>query len=133
MAGNPLGDGGVQPYRIDSNSKSLQRAVDKHLLGLGFSKNCDGYFVDEELTKQKIRDLHAVQRSEILEKNRTFIETHGPELTDYFATGKQIDPTLIDPELVEVSAKSLESRLFRLPVYFGQFPFHRASVAACDS
>ena len=101
---------------------SLRRAVHKHLLSLGFSKNCDGYVVDDELTKQKIRDLHEVQRREVLEKNRPFIETYGPALTDHFATGRQVDPTSIDPELVEVRPESLESRLFRFACLLWSIP-----------
>lgn len=92
---------------------SLRKAIHTHLLSLGFSKNGDGYFVDGELTKQRIRDLHSVHRREVLERNRSFVETHGPELVHHFATGTQIDPASIDPELVEVKPDSLESRLFR--------------------
>jgi hypothetical protein len=91
-------------------------------VSLGFSKNCDGYFIDEELTKQKIRDLHAAQRLDVLERNRTFISAHGPELADHFATGRQIDPASIDPELVEVTAESLESRLFRFACLLWSVP-----------
>ena len=107
------------------NSISLRRAVHQHLLSLGFFKNCDGYFVDEELTKQKIRDLHAGQRLEVLEKNRSFIEAHGSELADHFATGSQIDSTSIDPELVEVRPESLESRLFRFACLLWSIPVSR--------
>ncbi len=92
---------------------SLRKAIHTHLLSLGFSKNGDGYFVDGELTKQRIRDLHSGHRREVLERNRSFVETHGPELVHHFATGTQIDPASIDPELVEVKPDSLESRLFR--------------------
>jgi len=92
---------------------SLREAIHTHLLSLGFSKNSDGYFVDGELTKQRIRDLHSGHRREVLERNRSFVETHGPELVHHFATGTRIDPASIDPELVEVKPDSLESRLFR--------------------
>ncbi|MFP7756211.1 Druantia anti-phage system protein DruA [Thermodesulfobacteriota bacterium B35] len=92
---------------------SLRKAIHTHLLSLGFSKNGDGYFVDGELTKQRIRDLHSGYRREVLERNRSFVETHGPELVHHFATSTQIDPASIDPELVEVKPDSLESRLFR--------------------
>ena len=104
---------------------SLRRVVHQHLLSLGFSKNCDGYSVHEELTKQKIRDLHAVQRLEVLEQNRSFIEAHGSTLADHFASGSQIDPTLIDPELVEVKSESLESRLFRFACLLWSIPVSR--------
>lgn len=101
---------------------SLRRAIHRHLLDLGFSKNCDGYFVDAELTKQKIRDLHAAQRLQVLERNGSFIEAHGRKLANHFATGRQVDPASIDPELVEVTAQSLESRLFRFACLLWSVP-----------
>lgn len=101
---------------------SIRRAIHRHLLGVGFSKNCNGYFVDEDLTKQKIRDLHAAQRLDSLAQNRLFIETHGHHLVKYFATGRQIDPSAIDPELVEVAAGSVESRLFRFACLLWSVP-----------
>ncbi|HZT72952.1 MAG TPA: Druantia anti-phage system protein DruA [Terriglobales bacterium] len=104
------------------DATSLRRAIHRHLLDLGFSKNCDGYFVDAELTKQKIRDLHAAQRRQILERNRSFIADHGLGLASHFATGRQVDPASIDPELVEVAAESLESRLFRLACLLWSVP-----------
>jgi hypothetical protein len=78
--------------------------------------------VDGELSKQRIRDLHAAHRQDVLEQNRPFIETYGPELARYFATGAQVDPTSIDPELVEVKADSLESRLFRFSCLLWSVP-----------
>jgi hypothetical protein len=74
------------------------------------------------LTKQKIRDLHAAQRLQLLEQNRSFIEIHGPELSKHFATGKQVDPASIDPELIEVSSETFESRLFRFACLLWSVP-----------
>jgi len=104
------------------SATSLKRAIHRRLLSLGFSKNCDGYFIEEELTKQKIRDLHAAQRQDVLEQNRPFVSAHGAELACYFASGRQVDPASIDPELVEVSAESLESRLFRFACLLWSVP-----------
>lgn len=105
-----------------ASAVSLRRVIHGHLVSLGFSKNCDGYFVDAELTKQKIRDLHASQRLEILEENRSFIHAHGRELIEHFATGRQVDPERIDPELVEVRSESLEGRLFRFACLLWSVP-----------
>ena len=91
---------------------SLKEAIHSHLLNLGFSKNGSGYFVDGVLTKQRIRDLHAAQRLDVLERRRPFVETHGFQLLEHFANGNQIDPTSIEPQLVQVTPDSLESRLF---------------------
>ena len=50
---------------------------------------------------------------DILHRHRPFIEANGSELAEYFVSGNQVNPASIDPELVEVSPSSLESRLFR--------------------
>ena len=102
--------------------ESLQRAIHHHLLSLGFSENGDGYYIDGEVTKQKIRDLHRAHRLDVLDRNRSFVEKYGPELLDQFATGRQVDPKSIDPELVEVTAESPESRLFRLASLLWSIP-----------
>lgn len=99
--------------RRKNKSTVLREAVHSHLVGLGFSKNCTGYYVDGDLSKEKIRTLHSTQRRELLDEHREFIEAHGDELVEHFATGRQIDPAQIKPELVEVSADTAESRLFR--------------------
>jgi hypothetical protein len=100
----------------------LKQAIHSHLLSLGFSKNGSGYFVDGVLTKQKIRNLHAAQRLDILERQRAFVEAHGFQLAEHFASGDQIDPTSIDPQLVQVTPDSLESRLFRFACLLWSVP-----------
>ncbi len=100
----------------------LRNEVKQHLLNLGFSENCDAYVIDEELTKQKIRNLHALQRQEILARNKPFIETFGSTLTSEFASGKDIDPSAIEPELVEIKPGSRESRLFRFACLLWSIP-----------
>ena len=122
MTEDLLTDFRTPPYQIEESSKCLQREIHKHLLNIGFSHNGDGYTVDGEITKQKIRELHATQRSEILEKNRNFVEAYGHELVDHFANGKQLDPKSIEPELVEVRAGSLDSRLFRFACLLWSVP-----------
>ena len=105
-----------------TNEESLRRALHRHLIRLGFSKNGNGYFVDGPLSKQKIRDLHSIQRQEVLDRNRDFINAFGSKLANHFATGRQVDPESIDPELVEVEADSLESRLFRFACLLWSVP-----------
>lgn len=95
------------------SAASLRHDIHTHLVGLGFTKNGHGYFVDGELSKQRVRDLHAVHRQEILARHRDFVEAEWCDLARWFSTGKQVDPEAIDPELVEVEAGSQESRLFR--------------------
>jgi len=105
--------------------EALRDALHSHLLALGFSKNGNGYYVDGEMSKQRIRDLHAAQRRENLEQNSAFIRDHGPELAKHIATGRQVNPEFIEPELVEVKAESLESRLFRFACLLWSVPVSR--------
>ena len=113
----------VDSYTSELSSKlSLRAELHQHLLDVGFSKNCDGYFVDEQLTKQKIRSLHELQRLEKLEKNRHFIDSYGTELINHFATGLQVIPARIAPELVEVKPGSLESYIFRFACLLWSVP-----------
>lgn len=65
------------------------------------------------MSKQTIRKLHSVQRQELLLNNRDFVATYGNEFSEHFATGRQVQPERIEPELVEVRPDTLESRLFR--------------------
>lgn len=113
---------GRESSTATQDAASLGRMIHQHLLGLGFSKNCNGYFVAGEMSKQRIRDLHAAHRQGVLHKNQSFIETHGPDLVKFFANGWQVDPARIDPELVEVRSDTPESRLFRLACLLWSVP-----------
>ena len=104
------------------NGTPLNEVIHNHLTGLGFTKNGKGYFVEGGLTKQKIRDLHSVQRRDVLNQRRSFVETQGPALIRHFATGREVNPTAIDPEIVEVKSDSLDSRLFRFACLLWSVP-----------
>ena len=106
------------------SAESLRESIDRHLRGLGFSPNCKGYFIDEELTKQKIRDLYASHRLEILRQNRPFVEAHGHELSGCFASGRHVDPALISPKLIEVK-NDRQARLFRFACMLWSVPVSR--------
>ena len=104
------------------NAAALHQALEAHLTGLGFSRNGSGYHAPEGLSKQKIRDLHAGHRREIVQQHREFIDEEGPDLADHFADGKALDPAKIEPELIEVSAGSAEARLFRFATLLWSVP-----------
>ena len=103
----------------------LRRALEAHLTSLGFSRNGNGYRAPDELSKQKIRDLHAGHRQETLEQHRDFIDQEGPQLVRHFADGKTLDPAKIEPELIEVRAGSTEARLFRFATLLWSIPVSR--------
>lgn len=101
---------------------SLRRAIHSHLLGLGFCKDGDGYALKGDLSKQRIRDIHSVHRQGVLADNRSFLDRYAADLEGHIASGSSLDPEAIDPELVEVSGDSLESRLFRLATLLWSVP-----------
>lgn len=101
---------------------SLRREIQEHLLGLGFTKNCNGYFLEGDVSKQRIRDLHSAHREGVLHQNHTFVEAHAAELIKFFASGRQVDPAAIDPQLVEVRSDTPEARLFRLACLLWSVP-----------
>lgn len=100
----------------------LHQMIHERLLDLGFTKNCKGYFVEGEISKQRIRDLHSMHRQEVLDQNKSFIATCRPELFKNFANGWEVDPARINPELIEVKADTTESRLFRLACLLWSVP-----------
>ena len=121
-AASPTGTDNSAACLDYSEGATLERAIRNHLLNLGFSRNGSGYFVDGELTKQKIRNLHSSQRLDVLNRQKGFVEKYGPELAENFASGSEVDPASIQPELVEVLPSSPESRLFRFACLLWSVP-----------
>ena len=102
--------------------EELQQAIHNHLTDCGFSKNDDGFYLAGKLNKQKIRDLHSLNRNEKLHKVQHLIEKRGAELLNHFAAGSEIDPVAIDPELTEVKAETTDSDLFRFATLLWSVP-----------
>ena len=99
---------------IETREASLKRRLRRHLKKLGFHKTPEGMLEISGSGKDVIRELHASQRSDRLAGNWQFIKDQWPELKEYFAEGRDIDPTKITPVLERVQANTLEGDLFRL-------------------
>ncbi|MFH2075090.1 MAG: hypothetical protein ABIJ57_07045, partial [Pseudomonadota bacterium] len=97
-------------YPCPTDNFELRDAVHEQLRKLGFTRNGKGYVIEGQLTKQRIRDFHSKKRIEVLQNNKAFIEQYGRELVLNFATGREIDPEAITPDLIEVKPDSAESR-----------------------
>jgi len=100
----------------------IRTAVETQLLAGGFFLNCSDKNGDANGDKQRIRNLHALIRSERLGANRSFIHEHGESLLPYFARGEDVDPSQIEPELIEVGAETLEANLFRFATSLWSVP-----------
>ena len=99
---------------LHAQKASLKRRLRRHLKNLGFKKSADGMLEIPECSKEVIRSLHKSQRSEKFAQNRQFIKDHYRKLSQYFASGDEVEPTKISPVLQRVYGGTWESRLFRL-------------------
>jgi hypothetical protein len=92
----------------------LKRKIRQHLKKIGFIKLDDGSLGLPSSEKEIIRNLHSSQRDERVKASVDFIEQKLPKLLKYFASGNEINPTLISPVLKRVHSGTWESDLFRL-------------------
>jgi hypothetical protein len=103
----------IKVIRIRTREATIKRRLRRHLTKLGFHKNADGLLEIAGSGKDVVRSLHAGQRSDRLAKNRDFIKEHSADLLQYFAMGREVDPSKISPVLQRVRSYTKESNLFR--------------------
>jgi len=105
---------GTSVIRIAAREASLKRRFRRHLRGLGFVKRKDGFSHADAGSKDVVRALHSAQRDDKLRANEQFIAQRTPDLIKHFATGAEIDPAKVAPELERISSGTWQSDLFRL-------------------
>ena len=103
-----------QVVSISAREASLRRKVRRQLRSLGFRKSYDGALEIDGDDKDLVRSLHGPQRTDRLSTNSDFLSRRGPKLLHYFAAGRDINPTAIQPELEQVYAGTWQADLFRL-------------------
>ncbi len=101
----------VPAFSEDSN---LKRRVRSHLQTLGFEKDKDGNLVPPASTKDSIRKVHSAHRSDVLKQNADFLSRQLPKLRCHFASGREIEPSKIQPRLELIRSDTWQSALFRL-------------------
>ncbi len=100
--------------RVPLRVASLKRKIRRHLRALGFRRSRQGTMTIECSDKESIRALHSSQRDDRQQANHDFLSQRGPSLITYFASGSEVDPTSISPDLERISAGTWQSDLFRL-------------------
>ena len=106
---------GANVVTIATRQANLKRKFRRHLRSLGFRRSEeDGHLIISGSGKDVIRSLHQAQRNDKLKQSKNFIEDQWPLLRKYFASGSEIDPSNIKPELELIHAGSWQSNLFRL-------------------
>ena len=99
---------------ISAREASLRRKVRRQLRLLGFGKSDDGALEIDGDDKDAVRKLHGPQRADRLLTNSDLLLRRAPKLLRYFASGCDIDPAAIQPELERVYAGTWQADLFRL-------------------
>lgn len=92
----------------------IKRALRKHLNELGFTKSPNGALTPPSEGKATLRSMHAAQRAQRLETEAKFVAEQWPLLRHHFASGLEVVPSAIKPELELVEAGTWQSDLFRL-------------------
>lgn len=93
---------------------NIKRALRKHLVSLGFTRNENGNLCPPNSSKECFRRLHAVQRKEKIIANSKLIQHSWPKLKSYFANGREVSPEQIMPRIELVKSSTWQSELFRL-------------------
>ena len=94
-------------------AKTLKKRIVKSLKSQGFRVQNDQIYLPENLTKEKIKNLHTEAVQHKIEDCKKGLIEHEAFLLQKFASGKEIVPDKIKPELVEVHSGSKEALLFR--------------------
>ena len=105
-----------------SESSRLKRRIRSHLRGLGFKRDKDGNLIPPVSTKDSIRDIYASHRTNVLERNTKFVDQQLPKFKRFFASGHEIDPIKIQPELESIRSGTWQSALFRLATLTWSIP-----------
>ena len=100
-------------YTSPVYAKTLKTRIINSLKTQGFKVQDNQIYLPENLDKKKIRELHAEAVQHKIEECKKGLIKHEPDLLQYFASGDEIVPEKINPELVPVHAGSLEGLLFR--------------------
>lgn len=92
----------------------IKRKLREHLKDLGFTKRPDGSLQPPDESKETYRHLHRCHRDAKSVAAQKVLLTKLPKLEQYFATGGEINPSKIHPELEEIRSDGWQTHLFRL-------------------
>jgi len=76
----------------------------------------------ESLSKELIRASHAHQRADVTQKEWKVLRRHSDRLIQQFANGSEIEPELIQPEIIPIVNDEWSSHLFRFAALLWSVP-----------
>ena len=106
------------------SKKYLREWVLEEIRETGFEENSGLILADESITKEEIRQLHARQRKENLQREERFLHTWQGALLEHFANGREVAPSLITPRVVRVTTEE-QAALFRFATLHWSVPVSR--------
>ena len=110
---------------VSARESSLRRRVRRQLRLLGFRKSDGGSLEIDGNDKDVVRNLHGPHRRDRLSTNADFLSKHASALLRYFASGRDINPAEIKPELERVYANTWQADLFRMAALTWSVPVSR--------
>lgn len=108
----------------DSDEDGVFRTLVLELLkGQGFGVDAlRNEITPAEDTKEAIRRLHSTARDTLIERMRPKLQPHEKWLLGYFASGEEIEPHLMEPELIEVNSGTEYDLLFKYASLYWSVP-----------
>ena len=103
----------------------LREKINNHLQTLGTSTSRNGRLETNGNDKDTIRDLHRIQREDLIQSNTDFIFKQSNHLLKHFASGIEVVPEAIKPKLERVFAGTWQSELFRFATLTWSVPVSR--------
>lgn len=110
----------LSPEAIELKSKVISQ-----LLNFGFKHEEGTLKPPSTSDKDAIRRLHSERRKYVLMSNRNWILKNEDKVFGYFATGDDISPEAIEPELYAIRGTGWQSDLFRYATYLWSVPVSR--------
>lgn len=105
----------------DEEAVALREAILGHLERLKLPSWANGHPA-HALSKANIRDIHASQRRELLGHESVVLAPKFDHMLQYFASGQDVKPDAIDPELVAVKSDHSSGDLFRFAALLWSVP-----------
>ncbi len=112
----------IEKASIAQLKKAISDELVFHLKQLGYSNNGGEIIIPSNMTKQDLRVLQSFKRKETLLKSKRFIVKRAKKVMEFIANGKDIEPSRIQPKIVEVSSGTLEGDIFRFLTMYWSIP-----------
>lgn len=117
--------GAARNRPLGVGAAKLRRALMRLLREQGFAVGRKYELKTHGSSKKTIRAIHTHFREDHLQAESSFVRKWYPRISHYFASGKDIDPSRIDPYPVLVEGNEEYSALFRIASLWWSIPVSR--------